>query len=85
MRSKWIANIIGDEWDRCYLHETPERKRQILKDLQIEVDQKGPSLVSGYIIDIDVKDHSMAVELFEVISVFKRSKIVKVEYAGGAS
>jgi len=78
------ANIVGYDWETSYLAEDPEYPRtiQVLNDLDKKLN---PNLKIGEIIDIDVADRSFACELFEVMAVFKRSGIVKLEYRGGAS
>lgn len=79
------ANIIGEDWEGCYLNEfesSAGRRKQVLEDLDKELEN--PHVV-GEIISIDCTDHSTACEQFEVIAIFPKSKIVKLEYIGGAS
>lgn len=78
------ANVVGYDWETSYLAEEPNsiRTKQILSDLKKELDKNYPV---GEVIVIDVADHSIAVEMFEVMAIFKRSGIVKLEYRGGAS
>ena len=79
------ANIVGYDWETCYLNEFDscvDRKNQILEDLGKEI-QKAISV--GETLIIDVADHSFACEMFEVMAIFPRSGIVKLEYRGGAS
>lgn len=79
------ANIVGYDWKTSYLAEDPNgaRTKQVLSDLERHLDLN--KIKVGEIIVIDVADHSIAVETFEVMAIFKRSGIVKLEYRGGAS
>lgn len=78
------ANIVGYDWESSYLYEDLKDSRtiQVLNDLDKELHE---DLKVGEIIDIDVADRTFACEIFEVMAVFKRSGIVKLEYRGGAS
>lgn len=79
------ANIVGYDWETSYLAEDPNgaRTKQVLADLERHISLK--KIRVGEIIIINVADHSIAVETFEVMVIFKRSGIVKLEYRGGAS
>jgi len=78
------ANILGYDWETSWIKEdiNNPKSKQILRDLQKKLN---PDLKKGEIIAIDREDHSCAVELFEVLAVFKKSGIVKLAYSGGAS
>ena len=75
--------IIGHNWETCYLHEMPERKQQVLYDLQNKIDED--MIIPFIIIEVDVSDHSSAVEMFQVENISYRDDSVILSYAGGAS
>lgn len=78
------ANIVGSDWETSWWNENPDDSttKQIIRDLNTELH---PDLAIGEILAIDREDRTLACETFEVISIFRMSGIVKLEYRGGAS
>ena len=75
--------IVGVDWETCYLHDMPERKKQVLDDLKIKVEKD--LIVPCEIIEIDVADHSSATEMFQVEDIRITENSVILSYAGGVS
>ena len=79
--------ITGQDWDRCYLNEYPiemkARREQVLDDLRIEVKQRQGCIEKGDSFEIDVLDHSMAFEMFEIEEI--TDDAITFIYVGGAS
>lgn len=82
---KYSINITGRSWVTCYLQEMPNRKNQVLDDLQKEIDSRGSISVAGDQFEIDVLDHSMAFEFFEIVNIDQKAYTVEMIYTGGAS
>ena len=78
------ANIVGYDWETSWIYEdlNDPTSKQILRDLQKKLK---PDLPVGELLVVDREDNSCACEMFEVIAVFKRSGLIKLEYRGGAS
>ena len=77
--------ITGNDWKNCYLHEKPDRKKQVIDDLQKEVDELDGVVIFEEIFEIEVSDHSSAVEIFQVKEINYAKNIIVFSYNGGAS
>ena len=77
--------ITGFDWESCYLHDVPKRKKQVLDDLIIEVNKMGLCITPGDQLEVEVKDHSSALEFFSVESVDTENMNLTLNYAGGIS
>lgn len=75
--------ITGKDWETCYLQEAKNTREQVLSDLEIEIEQRKECFQAGDTFCIDVLDHSMAFEMFEVQKITDDS--ITFTYAGGAS
>lgn len=78
-------NIIGNDWDTCYLQKksVEKRKKQVIRDLEKYVNEH--TISKDDLITIDLEDHSTGFEQFIVAAVFPKSKLVKLVYLGGGS
>lgn len=78
------ANVVGCDWETSWWNEHPDdfTTKQILRDLANVLHS---NLAIGEILVVDREDRTFACEMFEVMAVFKKSKLVKLEYRGGAS
>ena len=77
--------ITGYDWNTCYLHYAPNTKTQVLNDLQKEIDERGSISIVGDQFQIDVVNHSVAMEFFKIINIDQDIMTVEMEYEGGIS